>query len=283
MHEVLTQSRIEDAIDGANLFLSQGRNATLDGAVAADHVEERVVSAQEHAEGLLTAIPYPKMDGYYAPLSKFNANHYAHIVAALPGYMVLVPSKVVDKTLPPAFFPAVVSEDGLKANNLRLHVMQQPYRGSLSYTSSMVLSAAGQSETKGVGVHGHHANDGLEAEHFTTLLAAATNQNVKNAWKAGKHINHKWRKQDEGSVTTYANHLIFGKEIPQTTITIPEEDIRSGDAMLLWHEGMRNDDRNGRPETATAERALIVIQGLGYDAIKNTRPKDLDAVKDLIS
>lgn len=281
MSETITKTRIEDAIASTNAFLSAERGANIDGDFAGQQVAERIVTVSERAEAVLQSVPHPRLDGLYVPLSKHNASSFGEAAAVLPGYLVLVPSALVEQGTS-VFYPAVVSEDGLKTNDIRLHVLRQPYRQQVRYGASMVLSAAGQSETKGIGEHGRKANDGVEAEHFATLLAAGTDANVRAAWQSGQHINHAWRGQAGNSVTSEVSKRLFGSDIPQTTLTITRRQIEAGQAMLLWHEGMR-DELSGAPETATKDKALVVIQGLGYEALRSRNPQGLDNVKRLIA
>ncbi|MDB5171063.1 MAG: hypothetical protein JWO35_757 [Candidatus Saccharibacteria bacterium] len=281
MTEVITQVRAEDAIANTNAFLGAERGATLDGAFAGRQIAERVSSVQQRAEDLLVSVPHPKLDGLYVPLSKHNANRFSEAATVLLGHLVLVPSVLVEKDTS-VFYPAVVSEDGLKTDVLRLHVLKQQYRQQIRYGASMILSAAGQSETKGIGEHGRKAGDGVEAEHFATLLAAGSDQNVQAAWQAGQHINHAWRNQQGNSVTSEVSKRLFGQEIPQETITITRQQIETGKAMLFWHEGMR-DEQSGKPETAVRDNALVVIQGLGYEALRTSNPNGIDDVKRMIA
>jgi hypothetical protein len=281
MTETITQTRVEDAIANTNAFLSVERGASLDGDFASGQVAERIHSVGQRAEDLLSSVPHPKLDGLYVPLSKHNANQYGEAAAVLPGYLVLVPSALVEAGTS-VFYPAVVSEDGLKTDVLRLHVLKQPYRQQVRYGASMVLSAAGQSETKGIGEHGRKASDGVEAEHFATLLAAGSDRNVQTAWQSGQHVNHTWREQQSNSVTAEVSKRLFGQDMPQDTITITRQQIETGRAMILWHEGMR-DENSGTPETAAKDKALVVIQGLGYEALRTRNPQGLDTVKRLIA
>lgn len=281
MSETITQTRIEDAIANTNAFLSAERGDSLDGAFASQQINERVTTTADTAEDLLLSIPHPKFDGLYVPLSKHNASRFAEAATALPGYLVLVPSALVEPNTS-VFYPAVVSEDGLKTQELRLHVLKQPYRQQIRYGSSMVLSAAGQSETKGVGEHGRKATDGVEAEHFATLLAAGSDSSVQAAWQSGQHINHSWRKQPANSVTAEVSKRLFGQNIPQATITITKQQIENGQAILLWHAGMR-DETSGKPETAGRNNALVVMQGLGYEALRSSNPQGIDSIRRLIA
>jgi len=281
MSETITQTRIEDAVAHADAFLNTERGTGIDGDFASRQIAERVVSVQERAEALLFSVPHPKFDGLYVPLSKHNANRYDEATTVLPGYMVLVPSALVE-TGTSVFYPAVISEDGLKTQDLRLHVLRQPYRQQIRYGAAMVLSAAGQSETEGVGDHGRKTNDGIEAEHFATLLAAGGDLAVQSAWKSGRHVNHTWRQQTGNSVTTEVSKRLFGTEIPQTTLTITRQQVERGQAMLLWHEGMRN-QTTGQPEAGSEDKALIVIQSLGYEALRTRNPRGLDNLKRLIA
>ena len=280
MSEKLTQSKAEDAISITQDFLQEERGVSIDGEFASFQVAERITTIGDRAETVLTNTPHPSLEGLYVPLSKHNSDTYDEAVAVLPGHIVLVPSALVEKGTS-FLYPAVVSEDGLKTQTIRLHVLKQPYNQKIQYGAAMVLSAAGQSETKGVGVHGKKSNDGIEAEHFATLLAAGSDKTVQEAWKAGVHINHTWREKDSNSVITEVSSRLFGKDIPQHTITLTKNQIESGRAMLLWHEGMRNEA--GDPETATQAKALVVIQSLGFEALRASSPDSIDNVKALIS
>lgn len=281
MTNKITQTRSEVAIDHANTFLATERAATIDGGFAASQIATRVMTAAEHAEDLLTSVPHPKLDGLYIPLSSSNANRYDEVVAALPGHLVLVPSAMVD-TKPSAFYPAVVSEDSLASGKIRLHILQQPYRQAVQYGASLVLSAAGQSETGGIGSHDRNKVVGVEAEHFSTLTAASADPGVKEEWKAGVHINHDWRKNPKGSVNAEVSARLFGQEIPQTTRTITKEQIVAKQAIIFWHAGMRDND-TGMPETATRANALVAMQALSYEQVSIRNPKALDTLKELIS
>lgn len=281
MTERITQSFTEDAIAGAEDFMQRERGMGIDGGAATVAVEERVASTRDTAIDLLQT--KPQKNGFYIPLSKQNFADFDLASTALAGYMVLVPSALVSREDTRSFYPAVISEDGLKQpNTMRLHVLKQGYRQQLNPSVATVLSAAGQSETKGVGEHGHKGGDGVEAEHFATLLAAGSDQQVRQAWQSGIHVNHAWRDKANSSVLTQVNGRIFGKEIPQTTITWTKRDFQEGKAALLWHEGMR-DQSTGIAETATKKDALVVIQALGHEAIRTKNPNALDDVKRLIA
>ncbi len=281
MLETITQMRVEDAIANTNAFLSAERAVGIDGNFASHQLAERVLTVQERAEALLQSVPHPKLRGLYVPLSKYNAGDYNEAAAVLPGFFVLVPSVVVEQGTS-VFYPAVVSEDGIKTDTIRLHILRQPYRQQVRYAASMMLSAAGQSETKGVGEHGRKPHDSVEAEHFATLLAAGSDADMQMAWQAGQHANHAWRGQLDNSVTSEVSKRLFGSDVPQTTLTITRQQIESGQAMLLWHEGMR-DGRTGNPETATKDNALVVMQGLGYEALRSRNPQSIDNLKRLIA
>ena len=281
MTETITQVKFEDAIANTNVFLETERGTTIDGAFAGEQIAKRVLSVRERANTLLESTPHPTYEGLYVPISKHNIDQFDEAVAVLPGYLVLVPSVLVE-TGTSVFYPAAVSEDGLKTGTLRLHVLKQPYRQHIKYGASMILSAAGQSETTGVGDHGRPAGDGVEAEHFATLLAAGSDKKVQTAWQAGQHVNHLWRSQTSNSVTAQVSQRLFGKEIPQTTLTINRQQITSGQAMLLWHAGMR-EEATGQAETASQNNALVVIQGLGFEALKATNPAAIDTIKRMIA
>lgn len=281
MSEIITQTRAEDAIASTNAFLDAERGASIDGDFAGRQVAERIVLVAERAAAVLQSAPHPRLHGLYVPLSKHNAGGFNEAAAVLPGYLVLVPSALVERGKN-VFYPAVVSEDGLKTNDIRLHVLKQPYRQQVRYGASMILSGAGQSETKGIGEHGRKANDGVEAEHFATLLAAGSDESVQTAWRSGQHVNHIWRNQTDNSVAAEVSKRLFGSDIPQTTLTITKRQVEAGQAMLLWHEGMR-DEQTGSPEAATKDKALVVIQGLGYEALRTRNPQGIDTVKRLIA
>lgn len=280
MTELLTQTRVEDAIDTANSFLQYERNATLDGGAATENIQKRVLTVREIAEALLTERPVHGKEGFYAPLSRSNPEDFAQASATLPGYMVLVPAVLVGERNG-GFYPAVVSEQDATPTSMRLHIFKRPYKQRLTTSVSTLLSASGQSETAGVGRHGFKEGDGVEAEHFATILTAGGDKAVRQAWKKGMHINHQWRKAPNSSVTSQMSQRLFGEDIPQATICITKKDIEEGKALLLWHEGMRDQD-SGEIETATRPGALIVIQALGMEALKKTDPH-LDNVKKLVS
>lgn len=282
MPEVITQSKVEDAIANTNAFLDTERGASVDGDFASYQIAERVQTVKNRAEDLLCSVPFPNLNGLYVPLSKYNASRYDEAAAVLPGYLVLVPSVLVEQQGASVFYPAVVSEDGLKNNSLRLHVLRQPYHQRVRYAASVVLSAAGQSETKGIGEHGRTSKDGVEAEHFATLLAASSDKNIQAAWQSGEHANHMWRRQAGNSVIAEVSRRLFGSDIPQTTITITKQQIETGQAMLLWHEGMR-DEQTGNPETAAKDKALVVIQSLGYEALRTHNPQGIDNVRRMLT
>ena len=146
----------------------------------------------------------------------------------------------------------------------------------------MMLSAAGQSETAGIGDHGRTNSDGIEAEHFATLLAAGSDPQVKTAWQRGEHVNHAWRDNTQDSVVAEVSGRLFSEDAPQTTLTVTKAQVASGQAMLLWHEGMRDAD-TGQPEAATQPNALVVVQGLGYEALRSTSPHAIDNLKEMIA
>lgn len=278
----ITQSRVEDAVARTEAFLHAERGVGIDGAYAGQQVADRIATVSERATAVLESIPHPKFSGLYVPLSDYNAKDFDEVAAVLPGYFVLIPSSLVDQGTS-VFYPAVVSQDGLKTpGSMRLHVLKQPFRQQARYGASTVLSAAGQSETKGIGDHGRLASDGVEAEHFDTLLAAGSDTRVQTAWQSGQHINHTWRSKPDSSVTTEVAKRLFGTEIPQATLTITRSEIEAGQAMLLWHDAMR-DDQTGEPEAATKENALVVIQGLGYEALREKNPRGIKDVKKLIA
>ena len=105
---------------------------------------------------------------------------------------------------------------------------------------------------------------------------------MQAAWQSGQHINHSWRGQAGNSVTSEVTRRLFGSEIPQTTLTITKQQVEAGQAMLLWHESMR-DDQTGLPEAATKDKALVVIQGLGFEALRTSNPRAIDNVRRLIA
>lgn len=281
MTKEITQTRVEDAISSTNSFLNFERGASLDGDFAAHQALETARSNARHAEDALLSCPHPKFDGLYVPLGKHNGAAFNKIAAALPNYVVLVPSTLLgDKEA--SFYPAVVSEDGLKTGDIRMHVFTRPYRKAIRYATSLILSAAGQSEVRGVGDHDRIEDDGIEAEHFTSKLTAGVNMTVQAAWRSGKHINHTQRRQPNNSVTTEMFDQFFGTDIPQKTITITRQQVEKGNASLYWHEGVR-DPQTGRPLSATKEKALVIAQSLAFEALREQKPKAIDTVKELIS
>lgn len=279
MAEQLSRTILEDAAASAETFLK----TNLDGGFATQAIAGRVEPLAESAEALLRSVPYPGQAGLYVALSKHNANQYAQAVLALPGHVTLIPSMLVGDEIP-ALYPAVVSEDGIKSSKLRLHVLKQAYdhQHGLGYSAAMLLSAAGQSETPGVGQHSSARSDGVEAEHFSSLLVAGNNARVRAAWQSGgEHINHAWRQRANDSVLTELSDSLLSADMSLKTITITETQVKDGQAALFWHEGMRNAE-TGRPETATRKDALVVVQGLGYEALRNTNRQGLDVVKRLL-
>ncbi len=294
MTEVITQTRIEDAIDETNSFLQYERNTDVDKGsgvevdekgdilTADKQLERRILTTEDVAEELLTARPIAKMDGFYAPLSSENPEDFPLIAKTFPGRIVLVPAVLAGDKVS-ALYPAVVSEQDATSSNIRLHVFKQAYRQTLTSSAGVILSAGGQSETAGIGRHGHGVGDELEAEHFATIIAASSDDAVREAWQDNKHINHKWRKEPDNSVTTQMSKRLFGDEIPQSTISISKQAIVEGGAALLWHKGMR-DQSTGAPESATRPDALEVMQALGFQALKEKDPKNgLDNVKKMVS
>lgn len=284
----LTQSHFEDAVAQTNAFLHTERGAAVDGDFASRQIEQRIVTKSQAAEDVLTSarVRLPNAGDVHLAVGRLTVGDQTHVgarfdeaVAALPGYFVLLPgntSRGVD------LFPAVVSEDGLKTDSLRLHVLAQPYRSQVGAGASVVLSAAGQAETTGIGDHGRTSNDGVEAEHFATLLAAGSDPSVRAAWQSGQHVNHDWRQQAGNSVTTQVSKRLFGNDIPQSTLTITRQQVESGKVQLFWHEGMR-DPQTGTPETATKANALVIIQSLGFEALKERSPANIDTVKRMIA
>lgn len=295
MKETITETYAEDAIADANDFMQQERGVGIDGAEATLTVTERVMSAREAAESALRAVPssrierLPSDDSMFVPLSDYNSEKFDEVRVALAGYMVLVPSSYVDRDVKGKLYPAVVSEDGLsQPDALRLHILKKPYQRGLSKTATVALSAAGQSEawdmkkgTKVVGHHNHQGGDGVEAEHFATLLAAGIDSNVRSAWQNGQHPNHAWREQANNSVLSRVNNTILANEMPQQTVTFKKRHFEQG-AMILWHEGLRSEE-TGAAETATKDQALVIVQAIGHEAIKSRNPDALDNVKRLLA
>lgn len=278
MTEILSQTTMEDAVSAADGFLQRERGTSLDGAYASEQVAQRVMTVAERAEDLLTGVRHPRLPSLYVPLSKHNVVQYDEAIQVLPGHMVLVPSPLVGSS-EKGFYPAVVSEDSITTRALRLHVLHQPYhlRG-LGAGAATLLSAAGQSETIGVGEHGRVAGDGVEAEHFATLLTAGSDASVANAWRAGRHVNHEWRERPDNSVSTQLAQLLLGQDARQSTVTVTREQITHGRAVILWHESLRDD--TGKPEAATRQGALVTLQALGHQALT---PAGVDDVKRLLT
>lgn len=281
MKEIISQTRIEDAIDATVSFVNQQRDTGIDGGFASHQLAASIRSNAQIAEELLTETPHPSQKGWYAPLNKLNVNHrYTEALASLPGYIVLVPSAIVDRT-GSSFYPAVVSEDSISARALRLHVLRQPYRLQLLDSAKTILSGAGQSETNGIGNHDRTDNDSVEAEHFTALLASAADEGAQKQWSSGNHVNHAWRSNAVSSVTGKMYERILSDEIPQKTITIAQQSIAEGKAAIYWHDSLRAND--GRPEGATTENALVIVQAIGFQALKDTDPRSIDVIKGLLA
>ncbi len=281
MKEIISQAQIEDAIDATASFVSQERDTGIDGGFASQQIAANIQSKAQIAEELLTETPHPSQDGWYAPLHKLNVHRrYAEAVTSLPGYIVLVPSAIIDREAS-SFYPAVISEDSLTAGALRLHVLRQPYRLQLLDSAKTILSGAGQSETTGIGNHGRTDNDGVEAEHFTALLASAADKDIQSQWSIGNHVNHAWRSNSGSSVTGKMYERILSDEIAQKTITVTRQSISKGKAAIYWHDSLRAED--GRPEGATTENALVVIQAIGFQALRDMSPRSIDTIKRLLA
>lgn len=271
-------------------FLEHERGADIDGAETADVVRERIISIEDAAEDLLTGIPHPKQDKFYVPLSAYNANRFDEVAETLADYFILVPSALVNPQAPSAFYPAVISERGMAdrshikgqdANVLRLQVLQHPFRREqIAYGGAVLLAAAGQSETEGVGKHGHDGGDGVEAEHFQTLMAVGSDPSIQAAWAKGDHINHSWAGQPHTSVASQVSRRLHGKDAPQETITITRLQVENREAQLLWHEEMRDDD--GKPLNASRKNALVIAQAMSFEAIAE-QPARLDNLKRMIA
>lgn len=283
MTEIATKMQIEDSVASANTFLQSQRDSSLDGSFAADQITGRVVSVAERAAAFLRAVEYKNMPGLYGVIGQTNAAQYEEAVVTLPGYMVLVPSALADLgNRASQLLPAVVSEDGIKNNHLRLHVLMQPYRQQLRYGASLLLSAAGQSETAGIGEHGRRSDDGLEAEHFATLLTVGADPALQAGWQMGQHINHAWRTADSQSVSSQVSSRLFDSGMQQKTITISKAQVEAGKAMLFWHDGL-TDAQTGKPEAATRSDALVVLQALGFEALRQREPSAVDNLKRLLA
>lgn len=292
----LNQERIEGAVSAANDFLQAQLGASLDGDPAARKFEERMLSVGERAMALLRAIPHPKYEGYYVPLSKYNVTGQAtadfdEAAATLPGYRVLLPGPLVG-VKSNDFFPAVVSEDGLKEpGTLRLHVHGYPYRRRttedgretfLSDSARVYLAGAGQSETKDIGEDGTHgSNDALEAGHFPTIIAAGMDSTILEAWQAGSHINHAWRESPDNSAIVETSKRLGGPI--RKTVTITRDAIARGDATIWWHKDLDEKETNDKgPDLKPKSSALVVVQALGFEELKRRNPKGLETVKRLI-
>lgn len=276
MIEMITQTRVEDAVAHTTDFLHKERGAQIDGDYASRQLRQRIATTQERAGAFLMAVPRPRGNGFYAPLSRYNANQFQEAVTSLPGYFVLVPSALVERG-PSAFYPAVVSEDGLMSQSLRLHVLHQAYHCQIGRATGVVLSSAGQAETKGIGEHGRQSHDGVEAEHFATLLTISGNPTLLTGWRNGEHINHRWRQAPRQSITGQLTNTLLHTDVRQSTLTLRQQDFEHNRAMLLWHEGMR--DTNGNAAAATYPGALVVIQSLGYEALSQSQPDRLTNVQ----
>lgn len=282
----ITQTKIEVAIADTTDFLNTERGVGLDGDYASGQLASRIEPVQQQAEAFLKAVPLPSKPGWHVPLSRSNADLYDDAVALLPGYLVLVHASAVQEKAA-EFFPAVISEDSIATQSLRLHVYKHPYRRQLRYEAAVALSAAGQSETAGMGGHGKLSSDGVEAEHFAALLTAGGDQRIQSAWQSGNHVNHTLRNTPNNSVTTTMSNKLFGEDIPQTTITMTRQQIAGGKAVLFWHQGLL-DPESGQPETAARDGALVTIQSLGFQALRDRdlrsgNSKHVDALKAMIA
>lgn len=271
-----TLTQMHDAIAETNDFLFYERGETLDGAGAASSVEAAVITVEQQAHDLLFAQPFPNKPGYYVPLSMHNASQFELARQVLPGYAVLVPSVIAGYSSS-EFFPAIVSEDSAKREGIRLHILCQPYRNEMLHGTSVTLSGVGQSETTGVGV----SHGATEPEHLATLLAASDDATVRARWERGDHINHEWRDSPTSSVVSEVSNRLFKGESPRVTKTISRADIDANRAILLWHEGLRN-TVTGKPETATRTDALVILQGLGFQALKKHKPQAIDDLKSML-
>lgn len=279
MSEYITPTRIEDAIDSVHTFISKERGSDLDGGFASTQLHERILSTSELAEQLFTETPHPNFPGLYVLLHNKIDQEFNEALHVLPGHILLLPSITVDKK-DSSFYPAVVSEDSVSLGALRLHVLCQPYKKTLTTGARTILSGAAQAETKGIGNHNRTANDSIEAEHFTALLTISGNDTLASKWVDGDHVNHAWRQNKNTSVTSEMHKNIFGNEIPQTTITITQQDIINGKAALFWHESLRG--HNDRPEHAGKQDALIMVQALGFQALKANSPRSIDTIKGML-
>lgn len=273
MTETFKSENVDQAVEKLGNFLEAERGASPDGGFASEQVAQHVMTVAERTQHLLTSVAHPQIPRMFVPLSKYNAGQYDEAVSILPGHMVLVPSPLVG-SLEKSFYPAVVSEDGIAQRALRLHVLHQPYlfRG-LGVSAATLLSAAGQSETLGVGDDNRPVGDGIEVEHFAALLTVGESAGATATWRTD-HANHGVRKLPNSSVSSQFVHALLGQEARQSTLTITKKQIDDGKAMILWHDSLR--DVAGDPEAATRDNALVTLQALGYQALT---PEAVDNIK----
>lgn len=297
--EDITKTKFEDAAEQAETFLDQERNVSLDGSFAADTVLDTVDNTKDTANAVLRANEVGKTPDLFVPLSKRNAHEFELVAETLPGYVVLVPSSLVGKPEDKAFYPAIISADKASGQHqcapgcshdhhhherdeIRLHVLQHKFgfQGALGEGAKTILSAAVQSETEGIGDHGRLDTDGVEAEHFPTLLAISSDPILQARWQAGHHVNHTWREQKDTSVLTQVNHTLLGSEVPQATISITRSDVEAGKAAIFWHPAL---EAEHGAETGTKPNALVLVQALGYSSLVGKNPNAIDNVRRILS
>jgi hypothetical protein len=287
-------TQIDTAINYADDLLRRERGVALDGAHAAADLHEHVLTVEQDAEDLLTASPTSDPD-YHVVLSSRNTADFARAATSLRGYNVLIPSTLVEKGNGSAFYRATIGEAD-ENDALRLHVFCAPFRTAqpLSLAAETILSAAVEAEVGGLAAHGaRRQGDEISAPHLLTLLSAAADPRIADAWQRGAHVDEAWRTQHRqpsyggaplpaASATAEMHTRLISDVVREATVVLSAEDFASQRAVLLWHASMR--DQDGRPETAAKPDALVVAQAVGMQALREQYgARAIDTVKRLIN
>lgn len=281
IHE-LTQTQVADAVGFADHFMAETAGTILDGADAAVQLERQVKTAEEVAEELLNDSPgISGQPAYHAVLGRHNPQRFDEALTSLPGYTVLIPSRMVAPDEPAGYYrAAVMGNDPSGAIRLHVYCAQFQAKFGLPLSIDTTLSAASQSEVVSVQAHGERRRgDEVASEHVATLAAAAVDPLIERRWRQGDHVDQQWRTQHlqaspDGrspapatSVTAEMNRRLNDGKSPEVTVMVTREEIRTGRKLLLWHESMR--DENGRPETSARPNALVTVQALAVQALKD--------------
>jgi hypothetical protein len=269
----LTEARIDDAVGFAQDFMQGAAGLPLDGEQAAGRLKERILTAEEVAEGLLTDSPQVAgQPDYRVVLSSKNAEQFDAALNTLHGYNVLVPSALVGSGEPAGFYRGTVMGND-ESGALRLHVFRAPFsaKQELPLSVETVLSAAAQAEAASAREHGaRKPGDQRTAEHLATLVSAAIDPAVAASWQRGDHVDQNWRTghlagRPAASVTSEMHSRTTGSQI-EVPIMLTREDFEQNRALLLWHDSMRGPD--GKPERADKQEALVVVQALAVQDLK---------------